>query len=138
MKRAGYSGTPLVRKLGIKEGHLVAALNAPEGFPALLEPPASVRYLDALTGDEPFDVIVLFVKELAALEAQIPEAAGRLQQAGGLWVGWAKKSSPLAGELTGDLVRAAGLAAGLVDNKVCAIDQDWSGLRFVYRLEDRT
>lgn len=138
MKSAGYSGTPLVRKLGIKDGHLVAALNAPEGFGALLQLPASVRYVDALTGDEPFDVIVLFVTELAALQGQFPEAAGRLQPAGGLWVGWAKKSSPLAGELTGDLVRAAGLTAGLVDNKVCAIDQDWSGLRFVYRLKDRT
>lgn len=137
MKSAGYSGTPLVRKLGIKEGHRVAALNAPRGFPALLGLPDSVRYLDALTGDEPFDVIVLFATELAALEARFPEAARHLRPAGGLWVGWAKKSSPLAGELTGDVVRAVGLAAGLVDNKVCAIDEDWSGLRFVYRLEDR-
>jgi hypothetical protein len=137
MKSAGYSGTPLARKLGIKAGHRVAALNAPEGFGALLELPSGVRLMDALTADEPFDVIVLFATELAALEAQFPAAARRLRPAAGLWVGWAKKSSPLAGELTGDVVRAAGLAAGLVDNKVCAIDQDWSGLRFVYRLRDR-
>lgn len=137
MKSAGYSGTSLVRKLGIKEGHRVAALDAPEGFGALLELPLGVRFLDALDDDEPFDVIVLFCTDLAALEARFPVAASRLRPAGGLWVGWVKKSSPLAGELTGDVVRAAGLAAGLVDNKVCAIDQDWSGLRFVYRLKDR-
>ena len=74
---------------------------------------------------------------LAPLEATFAQAAARLRSNGGLWVCWPKKSSPLAGELTGDLVRSTGLAAGLVDNKVCAIDQDWSGLRFVIRLEDR-
>lgn len=137
MKSAGYSGAPLARKLGIKDGHLVAALDAPDGFAELVDLPPSVRFLDALTGEEPFDVIILFVRGLAALEAWFPKTAARLQPGGGLWVGWAKRSSPLAGELTGDLVRATGLAAGLVDNKVCAIDRDWSGLRFVYRLKDR-
>ena len=137
MESAGYSGTPLVRKLGIKEGHLVAAVDAPDGFGQLLDLPPSVRLIEDLTDEEPFDVIVLFARERDPLEARLPEAAGRLKPAGGLWVGWAKKSSPLAGELTGDVVRASGLAAGLVDNKVCAIDQDWSGLRFVYRLKDR-
>jgi len=134
---AGYSGTPLVRKLGIKAGHRVATVNAPEGFRDLLDdlPPDVVFTDGGIT--EPLDVIVLFANEMDELERTFPAAAERLKFNGGLWIGWPKKSSPLAGELTGDLVRATGLDAGLVDNKICAIDEDWSGLRFVYRVKDR-
>ena len=133
----GYSGTPLVRKLGIKAGHRVATLNAPAGFHDLLtDLPPDVVFSDGWAA-EGSDVIVMFATELNALERDFPAAAKRLQPNGGLWIGWPKKSSPLAGELTGDLIRGTGLDAGLVDNKVCAIDEDWSGLRFVYRVKDR-
>jgi hypothetical protein len=135
---AGYSGTPLARKLGIKEDHRVAVLHAPASFQGALGTlPPGVRVGTELDDDEPFDVVVLFSTSLSQLESEFPEAARRLQPDGGLWVGWAKRTSPLSGELTGDVVRSAGLATGLVDNKVCAIDADWSGLRFVYRIEDR-
>lgn len=134
---AGYSGTPLARKLGIKAGHRVATVDAPAGFRDLLEDlPAGVRFVDADAG-EPLDVALLFVRDLDRLVDGFPPVARRMTAAGGLWVAWPKKSSPLAGELDGNVVRHAGLAAGLVDNKVCAIDEDWSGLRFVYRREDR-
>ena len=134
---AGYSGTPLARKLGIKEGHRVGSVNAPDHFRDLLvDLPRGVRFVDPAQG-QPLDVIVLFATELDALERALPAAAARLQPNGGVWIGWPKKSSPLAGELDGNLVRATGLAAGLVDNKVCAIDEDWSGLRFVFRVKDR-
>lgn len=133
---AGYSGTPLARKLGIKEGHRVATLGAPSHFPDLVDLPREAGFVPLDRG-APLDVIVLFAREAAALERLLPEAAARLRPDGGLWIGWPKKSSPLAGELDGNRVRSAGLAAGLVDNKVCAIDEDWSGLRFVYRLTDR-
>ncbi len=134
---AGYSGTPLPRKLGIKEGHRVGTINAPLHFRELLvDLPHGVRFVEVDEG-EPLDVIVLFATELEALRQAFPTAAARIQPNGGLWVGWPKKSSPLAGELDGGTVRTTGLEFGLVDNKVCAIDQDWSGLRFVYRIEDR-
>lgn len=134
---AGYSGTPLARKLGIKDGHLVASLGAPDHFLTLLDDlPLGVRFVDS---DEQcrIDVIVLFVRDLTTLASTFPVAAARLQPNGGLWIAWPKKSSPLAGELDGGVVRTTGLNFGLVDNKVCAIDADWSGLRFVYRVEDR-
>ena len=134
---AGYSGTPLARKLGIKSGHRVGTVNAPEGFRDLLaDLPPDVAFTDPWTADG-LDVILLFATELDVLKRTFSAAAERLKCNGGLWVGWPKKSSPLAGELTGDLVRATGLDAGLVDNKICAIDEDWSGLRFVTRVEDR-
>jgi hypothetical protein len=96
-----------------------------------------VRYDKSLSKDDPCDVIVLFCRTLDDLDSGFESAAAHLQSNGGLWIGWAKKSSPMAGPLTGDIVRGHGLASGLVDNKVCAIDADWSGLRFVYRLKDR-
>ncbi|HUF74886.1 MAG TPA: DUF3052 family protein [Longimicrobiales bacterium] len=135
---AGYSGTPLARKLGHKEGHRVASLGAPEHFPELLEPlPASVRLRPDLRGRGSFDVLVAFVRTPAELRRRFEQARRRLEQNGGLWVSWPKQSSPLATDLRESDVRAHGLAAGLVDNKVCAIDEDWSGLRFVVRLRDR-
>jgi len=135
---SGYSGTPLPRKLGIKDGHHLVVLNGPPSFEdSLGELPQGVRRDDRLDSDDPCDVIVLFARTLAQLRTDFDEAARHLVDNGGLWIGWAKKSSPLAGELTGDVVRRTGLAAGLVDNKVCAIDADWSGLRFVYRVQDR-
>jgi hypothetical protein len=135
---AGYSGTPLARKLGIKEGHLVAAVDGPDRLPTLLEPlPSGVRLRRDLRARRPHDVILLFVRNEVELRAAFARARGKLTPAGGLWISWPKQSSPLATDLKESHVRAHGLSTGLVDNKVCAVDENWSGLRFVVRLEDR-
>lgn len=135
---AGYSATPLSRKLGIKEGACVATSGAPEHFPSLLEPvPPGVRLRRDLRAAGPFDVLVVFVRTEAELDERFGRAAERLEPSGGLWVAWPKQSSPLAGALRESHVRRHGLSTGLVDNKICAIDDDWSGLRFVVRRENR-
>ncbi len=135
---AGYSGTPLVRKLGVKEDHQVALVHAPADFGQTLgQLPAGVTVAHSANGDEPLDVIVYFVKSAQELRRQFPVLARRLTSAGGLWVAWPKKASGVATDLSEGVVRAVGLEAGLVDNKVCAIDEVWSGLRFVIRLKDR-
>lgn len=135
---AGYSGTPLPKKLGIKEGHLVATVAAPDDFETTLGPlPASVRLRSTLRSKGPFDVIVVFARSEAEVRNRFDRARAKLSVAGGLWVAWPKQSSPLATSLKESHVRAYGLSTGLVDNKVCAIDTDWSGLRFVVRTKDR-
>jgi hypothetical protein len=134
---AGYSGTPLVRKLGIKPEARLGLIGAPEDFDVTLgELPPGVRLRRRLRG-EPFDVIVAFNLRRADLERRLPALAGALDPAGGLWLAWPKRASGVATDVTEDVVRRAGLAAGLVDNKVCAIDHVWSGLRLVYRRRDR-
>ena len=134
---AGYSKTPLARKLGIKAGAKVWLINASPAFLSLLEPlPARV----AIRRNRPAarcDVIVLFVDDRSTLTRRMAETARRLGQAGGLWIAWPKRDSGMQTNLTEDIVRAIGLDGGLVDNKVCAIDDTWSGLRFVVRLKDR-
>ncbi len=133
---AGYSGTPLVAKLGIKPDHSLALINAPDGFLGYLGPlPAGAQVLDDPKAK--LDVAVLFVTAAAELARAFGRVAKRLNPAGGLWVAWPKKASGVATDLTEDVVRRIGLDAGLVDNKVCAIDDVWSGLRFVIRLKDR-
>jgi len=97
--------------------------------------PDAVEFLTTSVGD--LDVIVLFVHGLAALDAHFVPLAAALQPAGGLWVAWPKRSSGVATDLDENVIRELGLGAGLVDNKVCAIDATWSGLRFVWRLRDR-
>ncbi len=135
---AGYSRTPLAKKLGIKPGHVVGTFHAPDHFPDLLaDLPESAR-IEAHPGEnKELDVAILFVTDEGALRAEFSAVAGLLRRNGGLWVSWPKQSSSLATDLKGGQVRTIGLEKGLVDNKVCAIDEDWSGLRFVYRLEDR-
>ncbi len=135
---AGYSGTPLPKKLGIKEAAAVSLVAAPQGFAErdLADLPAGARLVDG--GVAPIDVVVLFVEWMAGLEEQFAAQASRLTPAGGLWVAWPKRASGRPTDLSENLIRDIGLAAGLVDNKVCAIDDTWSGLRFVYRLADRT
>jgi hypothetical protein len=134
---AGYSGTPLVRKLGIKPQARLGLIAAPDGFDEVLgELPPGVVVRRRLQG--PFDVLVAFTTRRAELERRLPAWRGALDQAGGLWVAWPKRASGVASDLGDGVVRELGLAAGLVDNKVCAIDATWSGLRFVYRLADRT
>jgi hypothetical protein len=134
---AGYSGTPLPRKLGIKPDARLALLNAPDGFDRTLgELPPGVAVRRALRG--PLDVIVFFTRRRPELERRLPALKGALEpNGGGLWLAWPKRASGLETDLSDGVVRELGLATGLVDNKVCAVDETWSGLRFVYRLADR-
>lgn len=134
MTEAGYSGTPLPRKLGMKSGHRVAFPGAPDGFAARFDGEgvdvrAQLRH--------PLDVIVLFATRRADLRRRLPAAKKALAWDGGLWVAWPKKASGVATDLSFEVVQPLGLDAGLVDNKVCAIDDVWSGLRFVHRVKDR-
>ena len=132
----GYSGTPLSRKLGIMEEARVALLAAPDGFDAELEPlPDGVRVLRRLAPD--LDVAVLFVTERRELERRFPTVAAAIKPAGGFWVAWPKRASKVPTDLTEDVLREVGLPQGLVDNKVCAVTEVWSGLRFVWRKENR-
>jgi hypothetical protein len=135
---AGYSGTPLPRKLGIKDGHAIALIDAPEGFDDTLgELPPGVTVRTALRASDVFDVLVLFVKNKAALAKKFGAGKKALAADGGYWIAWPKKASGVPTDLTEGVIRAAALAAGLVDNKVCAVDDTWSGLRLVYRIADR-
>jgi hypothetical protein len=135
---AGYSGTPLAKKLGIKAGHRLGLLAAPPDFATKLDGlPEDVTLANDLRGRTPFDVLVWFVQDRANLAARFRTLAERLTPAGGFWIAWPKRSSGVATDLTEDVIRVVGLDVGLVDNKVCAIDDTWSGLRFVYRLVDR-
>jgi hypothetical protein len=136
MNAAGYSRTPLPRKLGIREGSRVLLVGAPVGFRDVLgDLPGGVDL--TATGADGLDVVVLFAPDTAALRAQFGGLVTRLASAGGLWVAWPKRGSGVATDLDESVVREVGLASGLVDNKVCAIDATWSGLRFVRRLRDR-
>ena len=135
---AGYSGTPLPKKLGIKEDCRVLLVNPPPNFVNVLgELPAGVNVqVNDRTGPA-FDVILFFTESLAQLRMQFPKLSRRLVPNGGFWVAWPKRGSGVATDLSENLVREVGLDAGLVDNKVCAVDLTWSGLRFVIRLQDR-
>lgn len=127
---AGYSGTPLPKKLGIKPGHRVGLLAAPADF-ELRELPEDVRLVRRAQGR--FDVIVFFTRRAVELERRLPRLRELLQSNGGLWVGWPKKSSGVVTDLDFNAVQRRGLDLGLVDNKICAIDETWSGLLFARR-----
>ena len=132
MKQAGYSGTPLLKKLGVKEGSRVAVIKAPAGFVSSLP---ELPFGATLTqrGNAKADVVVWFIKSSADL-AGIASAIQRMPDGGGmLWAAWPKKASGVVTDLTEDVIRAAALRAGLVDTKVCAIDDTWSGLRLSRR-----
>lgn len=140
----GYSGTPLPRKLGIKDGFRVALVGAPEGFGPELDPlPVDVRIVrrlgraPAIGAAADVDLAVVFVTSRAALTQRFPQVAGRLPPAGPLWVAWPKRSSGVPTDLTEDVLREVCLPLGWVDTKVCAITEIWSGLRFVLRKENR-
>jgi hypothetical protein len=136
---AGYSATPLGQKLGIKPEHRVLILGAPAGFEKTLgNLPDGVRVSKKLAGKTKHDVIVSFVTEKAALKKELPRLIASLEENGGLWVAWPKKTSGVATDMTEHRVRELALPKGLVDNKVCAIDDTWSGLRCVIRLENRS
>ena len=130
------AGTPLARKLGIKAGDRLTLVGAPEGFADTLgQLPDGVTVRRRLRGRE--DVIVAFFTTAAELARRLPALVAALEPAGGLWLAWPKRSSGVVTDLGDGAVRELGLGAGLVDNKVCAIDPTWSGLRFVHRRADR-
>ncbi|MBI3408301.1 MAG: DUF3052 family protein [Planctomycetes bacterium] len=135
---AGYSGTPLVKKLGIKAGHRLALLNAPDGFSqTLVDLPADLDIITSLSTKAKADVILYFTKSEAEYKKQFERLVARLDPKGGLWVCWPKKASKVPTDVTEDVIRKHALEAGLVDNKVCAVDETWSGLRIVFRVVDR-
>jgi hypothetical protein len=132
---AGYSGTPLERKLGLRPGLRVCLLQEPAGFRALLD---DVMQLDITTTLEGrFDYLQFFTDSRVELEARFTTLAGHVAEGGMLWVSWPKKSSPLAGDLTEDGIRAIAPGTELVDAKVCAVDRDWSALKFLRRRSRR-
>ena len=133
---AGYSGTPLPKKLGIRPGDTVVFATAPPDFAETLGPlPDGVRVKARLSGKA--DVVVAFVESRARLEGRLETLMRVIYPDGGLWVAWPTRASGVETDITEDVVRELAVAAGLVDNKVCAIDATWSGLRLVYRLRDR-
>jgi hypothetical protein len=133
---AGYSGTPLVKKLGIKPGHRISTVNAPTEFDKELGSlPESATYVGASAKN--VDVIVCFAKSRAIYQKQLPALANRIKDDGMIWIGWPKKTSGVATDMSENLVRDSALELGLVDIKVCAIDETWSGLKLVIRKENR-
>ena len=133
---AGCSSTPLAKKLGIKEGFRVALVNAPQDFQSELgELPHNVEFVKRTT--KSLDIVLLFVLSERALARDFANLAEKLKTNGMIWIAWPKKSSGVTTDLSFECVQKIGLAAGLVDVKICAIDETWSGLKFVYRLKDR-
>lgn len=132
---AGYSGTPLVKKLGIKAGFNIAIVNAPADFFEELTLPQEIRVNSR--SPKPLDFVLLFVKSEKDLKKRFFEYAKRLAPVGMIWVAWPKKSSGVTTDLSFTNVQTTGLDAGLVDTKICAVNEVWSGLKFVFRLKDR-
>jgi len=135
MKAAGYSGTPLYRKLGIKAGQRAWFSGAPAGYEDELRRAGDVAVQKKLAKD--LDFLHLFVDSRAALVREFPNLRESLRSSGMLWISWPKKPSGRASDLDENVVRELGLGIGLVDVKVCAVDDIWSGLKFVVRLKDR-
>ena len=129
---AGYSGTPLVKKLGIKPGTSVALVNAPDDFTETLGGLPAGASLDRL-GPEESDLIIWFTMSLTDLRERVGEMASVLMPGASLWIAWPKKASGVVTDVTQNDVRALGLKTGLVDYKICAIDRTWSGLLFTHR-----
>lgn len=143
---AGYSGTPLAKKLGIKEEYLVLAINPPLNYLDLISPlPPEVEFVGLPDGPpwpadrigDGFDLIHLFTNSKAELFQELSESMRHMKQNGCFWVSWYKKAAKLPTEITEDTVREAALPLGLVDVKVCAVDEKWSGLKLVIRKENR-
>jgi len=133
---AGYSGTPLPKKLGVKPNQRIALVNAPTDFAKVLgRLPENAAIVKRLNG--PLDLILLFVDREQMLAKEFPILANKLQNNGMIWVAWPKKSSGVATDLVFEKVQRIGLDCGLVDVKICAVDDVWSGLKFVIRLKDR-
>lgn len=135
--QAYSAGTPLPRKLGIKPGNAVAVLGAPPGFTDGLAALSGARVAASLPSESQLDVIVTFVRWREELETQLPALRRSMAPACGLWVAWPKQAAKVPTDMTEHVVREVALPTGLVDNKVCAIDEVWSGLRLVIRRELR-
>jgi hypothetical protein len=136
---AGYSGTPLPQKLGIKPGCRLALEHAPASFTKTLgKLPEQVKAGLLGRAKGAFDVVVAFFEAEADFKKQLPKLQAAIVDAGGIWIAWPKRSSGVATDMTEDVVRKHALPRGLVDNKVCAIDETWSGLRLVIRVENRS
>ena len=136
MNMAGYSSTPLAKKLGIKEGSRIGLVNAPKDFQSELgELPHKAEILKRLANE--LDIILFFVLTQRVLTGDFVRLAEKLATNGMIWIAWPKKSSGVKTDLSFETVQRIGLDAGLVDVKICAIDETWSGLKFVYRLKDR-
>lgn len=137
-EQAVHAGTPLPRKLGIGEGDELALIGAPEWFEDTIGqlPDVASVHTD-LADDARYDVIVAFITERAELEAELPRLRARMAPACGLWIAWPKRASGVPTDMTDQVIRDVALPTGLVDNKVCAIDDTWSGLRLVIRRENR-
>jgi len=132
----GYSGTPLTKKLGIKEGFAVLGVNPPDDFRGLLAPlPENVMVL--ARPQQEIDLIHLFTNSRSELFAELAKCVRLIKQDGSIWVSWYKKAAKLPTEITEDTVREAAFPLGLVDVKVCAVDEKWSGLKLVIRKENR-
>jgi hypothetical protein len=132
----GYSGTPLAKKLGIKEGHRVAFVGAPPEW-SIDDLPPKVRVLRR-RGDSASDVVIAFVNDAPSLQNGIIALSAMITVEGSLWIAWPRKAGGHASDLTDNVVRGAALPLGLVDVKVAALDKDWSALKMVWRKELRT
>jgi hypothetical protein len=133
---AGYSGTPLVRKIGLADGMVVAVLQEPDGFRELLAPiPDGVEFRTTVRGRA--DIVIGFFTRRAAFERRLGAMGRTIFPDGAVWIAWPKRASGMETDMTEDVVREVALPTGLVDNKVCAIDETWSGLRVVWRRERR-
>jgi hypothetical protein len=135
---AGYSGTPLPAKLGIKPGYAVALVGAPPGFRQLLGEVPGAELLDGLPSNgEVLDVIVYFTTSRAEYAAELSTLRAHMAPACGLWIAWPKRAAKVPTDMTEHVMREVALPTGLVDNKVCAIDQVWTAMRLVIRVELR-
>ena len=133
---AGYSGTPLSKKLGFREGTTLFLVNAPKDYLKLVSPlPAGVKALNAMTAE--IDIVHIFSTKVVELEKALQSAIDQLKDDGMIWVSWPKKTSKVASEVSENTIRALALPLGLVDVKVCAVDSVWSGLKLVIRKELR-
>lgn len=133
---AGYSSNPLYKKLGLKEAQVVRFINAPEHYPQLIGNIYDTLSIKAKTKDG-FDFIHLFTNKTAELQKQLPILKDAIKKDGSIWVSWYKKASGKPTEITENAIRDYALSIGLVDVKVCAVDEEWSGLKLVFRLKDR-
>lgn len=132
---AGYSGTPLIKKLGIKEGFVCIAWQSPTGYFDWLSPiPTTTKFVKSA---KEIDFVHLFVKAKKTFEKEFKSHKKLMKKDAMMWISWPKKSSKIETDLDENIIRDFGLKNGLVDVKVCAVDETWSGLKFVYRLTDR-
>jgi len=132
----GYSGTPLHKKLGLKENHKACVINAPDDYIELLgDLPKGIKWVSSRAKE--LDFVHVFAKDYKVMEKYLPKMENHIKRNGMIWISWYKKSSKIPTDLNEDLIRGMALSRGLVDVKVCAVDEKWSGLKIVIRKENR-